>query len=183
MKTPLTPRHRRGFTLIELLAVITIIVILAGLVVGGMGYASEKQAREKAKIQIALLSKALDEYKLDNGNYPAVANSAAGTGRTNVLFQRLYWDGAKTNPPGKIYLPELDPNSNRQGWIQGTGATATIIDPWGAEFRYRSGQNASGASNAATMNPDFDLWSVGRDGRTNTTTLTHRDNQDDIRNF
>ena len=34
MKTPLTPRHRRGFTLIELLAVITIIVILAGLVVG-----------------------------------------------------------------------------------------------------------------------------------------------------
>ena len=51
MKT--NPRHgRAAFTLIELMAVITIIVILAGLVVGGMGFVHEKQAKEKAKVQI-----------------------------------------------------------------------------------------------------------------------------------
>ena len=66
MKIP-SRRHPAAFTLIELMAVITIIVILAGMVVGGLGYVNEKQAREKAKIQIALLSKALEEYKLDNG--------------------------------------------------------------------------------------------------------------------
>ena len=62
-----------AFTLIELMAVITIIVILAGLVVGGLGFVSERQAKEKAKVQIALLSKALEEYKLDMGTYPGTA--------------------------------------------------------------------------------------------------------------
>ena len=70
MKT--NPRNgRAAFTLIELMAVITIIIILAGLVVGGMGFVTERQAKEKAKVQIALLSKALEEYKLDMGTYPA----------------------------------------------------------------------------------------------------------------
>ncbi|MGL5016658.1 MAG: type II secretion system protein, partial [Luteolibacter sp.] len=55
MKT--THRHgKAGFTLIELMAVITIIVILAGLVVGGLGFVTERQAKEKARVQIALLS-------------------------------------------------------------------------------------------------------------------------------
>ena len=63
-----------GFTLIELMAVITIIVILAGLVVGGLGFVNDRQAKEKAKVQIALLSKAIEEYKLDNGVYPPSGN-------------------------------------------------------------------------------------------------------------
>lgn len=65
-----------GFTLVEMLAVITIIVILAGLVVGGMGFVNDRQAREKAKVQIAMLEKALEDYKLDYGSYPLTANSS-----------------------------------------------------------------------------------------------------------
>jgi len=61
---------RAAFTLIELLAVIAIIVILAGLVVGGMDYANQRSATEKAKTQIALLSKGIEEYKVDMGAYP-----------------------------------------------------------------------------------------------------------------
>jgi general secretion pathway protein G len=183
MKTP-SRRHPAAFTLIELMAVIVIIVILAGLVVGGMGFVSERQAKEKAKIQLKLLEQGLEAYKLDNGTYPNVANSAAGTGRTNQLFRALYWDGAAdTTGDKKIYVPELDPTNNKQGWIQGTGATATIVDPWGQEYRYRSGVNASGAANTSTQNPDFDLWSIGKDAKHNTSTINHRDNRDDIRNF
>jgi prepilin-type N-terminal cleavage/methylation domain-containing protein len=46
MKTNPRPpvRRRSGFTLIELMAVITSIVIHAGLVVGCMGFVSERQA-------------------------------------------------------------------------------------------------------------------------------------------
>jgi hypothetical protein len=57
------------------------------------------------------------------------------------------------------------------------GANLKIIDPWGNNYRYRKGTNA--------QNPDFDLWSMGKDGKTNTATpsTTQTDNKDDIRNF
>lgn len=177
----------RGFSLIELLASITIIVLLAGLIVGGLGYAQDKQAREKAKVQIALLSKGLEDYNLDNGTYPVA--TGAGTGRSNMLYQRLYFDGARTNPPGRIYVSELDPMNSTQGWVSGTGAAARINDPWGNEYRYRSGRLANGNVNPTAFNPDFDLWSTGKDGRHNAGTNAipfdpnHPDNRDDIRNF
>jgi prepilin-type N-terminal cleavage/methylation domain-containing protein len=177
----------RGFSLIELLASITIIVLLAGLIVGGLGYAQDKQAREKAKVQIALLSKGLEDFNLDNGSYPV--GTGSGTGRSNMLYQRLYFDGARTNPPGRIYVAELDPNNTSQGWIAGSGTAARINDPWGHEYRYRSGRLANGNINPSAINPDFDLWSIGKDGRHNAGTNAspfdpnHADNRDDIRNF
>jgi general secretion pathway protein G len=150
MKTHPSSR-RRGFTLIELLVVITIIVILAGLSMGGYSYVTRKQADSQAAVQISLLEKALEEYKLDNGEYPP-------TGTTNSLFLLLYWNAASTSPPGKIYLAELDPANNKQGWTDGTGAATKIIDPWGMEYIYRRGDHAS------AKNPDFDLASRGKDG-------------------
>jgi hypothetical protein len=58
-------------------------------------------------------------------------------------------------------------------------ATTTIKDPWGNEYRYRKGTNA--------QNPDFDLWSCGKDGLTNfgpsASDIQDPKNKDDIRNF
>lgn len=184
MKTP-TRRHHAAFTLIELMAVITIIILLAGLVVGGMGFVSERQAKEKAKTQIALLSKALEEYKLDNGTYPPTTNSSDGTGFSDDLFRALYLDGAQDATGAKrIYLPELDPASSKQGWTSGTAGTATtILDPWGNPYRYRTALSATGTGNSNTMNPDFDLWSSGKDGGTAPASPTDPKNRDDIKNF
>jgi len=186
---------KSAFTLIELMAVITIIVILAGLVVGGLGYVNERQARSKAQVQIALLSKALEEYKLDMGQYPPTSNrngnitGPAGTNTSAVsLYQALFFEGydyAKRNSPAvwtkarKIYLPELDPSTINQGWVTkpaGTNppppATSPVLDPWGNQYCYRSEfgpPNASGvaAPNGDTQNPGFDLWSMGKDGKSN----------------
>lgn len=186
-----------GFTLIELMAVITIIVILAGLVVGGLGFVTERQAKEKAKVQIALLSKAIEEYKLDMGKYPGSTDNTAAAGQiSRELYDRLFYQGWEfTNNPSrpdtpadpkatKIYLADLDPTSSKQGWV--TPSTAAnppanqqILDPWGKEYRYRKGTNA--------VNPDFDLWSEGKDGRTRTGTaaadMSHADMRDDVKNF
>ena len=167
-------RGQSAFTLIELMAVITIIVILAGLVVGGLGFVTERQAKEKAKVQIALLSKAIEEYKLDMGKYPGSATDTPATGLiTAELYNALFWEGwefsdnpnrtdSTTNPKAtKIYLADLDPTSTKQGWV--TTSTAAkppggqvINDPWGKSYHYRKGANA--------VNPDFDLWSEGKDG-------------------
>ncbi|MBC7980382.1 MAG: type II secretion system protein GspG [Armatimonadetes bacterium] len=182
-----------AFTLIELMAVITIIVILAGLVVGGLGYVSEKQATSKAKVQIGLLSKALEEYKLDNGTYPPTGNFATPTtvnsgtnGNSSLLYKALFSDGAlDATKTIKIYLSDLDPLSSKQGWT--TTTASKIVDPWGNEYLYRTAKGvppATGATpvNSNCQNPDFDLWSAGKDSRSNAD-LKHKDGRDDIRNF
>jgi general secretion pathway protein G len=209
MKT--TPRKGRpAFTLIELMAVVTIIVILAGLVVGGLGFVTERQAKEKARVQIALLSKAIEEYKLEMGAYPGTSNAFGGTTATaaggdfsQALYTALFKEGYDyTNPATppanhgtkatRIYLPELDPRTSKQGWVDTTtGATPTaglkVKDPWGNPYLYRVGTLASGAPNGTAQNPDFDLWSKGKDGLTRTGTaasdFTHKDARDDIKNF
>ena len=59
-----------AFTLIELLAVITIILILAGLILSVAGYANNKGAKARAQGEIQAMSTALESYKADNGTYP-----------------------------------------------------------------------------------------------------------------
>lgn len=182
MKLSLRRRHR-GFTLIEMLATITIIVILAGLVVAGMDYVKEKQKRATAELQIKLLANACEEFKLDQGFYPGRSDNSPSDGKnmSNELYSDLYWDsnrdgsGPLNDTTQKIYLAELDPDHNKQGWIDGKGQAARILDPWKNEYRYRKGANA--------QSPDFDLWSIGKDGRTNPENPKDKVNRDDIRNF
>ena len=184
MKT--NARHSyAAFTLIELMAVITIIVILAALVLGGKAFVDDRQAKEKAKLQISMISKALEEYKLDNGAYPATANTTSGSDTSKLLFDALYFKGAQdTTGDTKIYISALDPVGSKQGWTTGTASSSTkIIDPWGNEYRYRSATNSAGTANNATQNPDFDLWSCGKDGATAPETPSDKKNRDDIKNF
>jgi general secretion pathway protein G len=176
----------------ELLVVITIIVILAALTMGGLGYMQRNQAVQKAKAQIGMLSTALEEYKLDFGRYP-VANDtgAAGDQGSNVLYLALYWDsdnngaGVGTDANQRIYLAELDPASNKQGWSSDPVASAqnTIRDPWGQNYRYRSGVNATGGVNNDCINPDFDLWSLGPDALSGNAAGTDQQAQDNITNW
>lgn len=152
MKIHPSSRSRWGFTLVELLVVITIIVILAGLTMGGYSFIIRKQADEKTRIQIALLEKALEDYKLDNSVYPP------STTGTRELYEALYKNGIGPSPTGKIHLAELDPNNDKYGWIQNTSGVIRIIDPFGAEYIYRRGDDPD------AKNPDFDLASKGKDG-------------------
>jgi prepilin-type N-terminal cleavage/methylation domain-containing protein len=176
-------RIRKGFTLIEMLVTITIIVILAGLVVAATGFVKDKQNRAKAEIQIKLLANACEEYKLDRGTYPGIDDNSKADGRnmSNELYRDLYWDsnrdnsGPKTDSTQKIYISELDPDNNKQGWIDGKGQSARILDPWNNEYLYRKGSSA--------QNPDFDLWSAGKDGKSNPQNPRDKANRDDICNL
>ena len=136
-------------------------------------------------MQVALLSKALEDYKLDNGVYPATPNSTDGKGNSKLLFDALYFKGASDDTGAtKIYIGELNPAGSKQGWTSGTASASTqIMDPWGNEYRYRSALNATGTTNTNTQNPDFDLWSVGKDGGTAPGTPSDKRNRDDIKNF
>lgn len=142
-----------GFTLMELLVVVSIMIILAGLTMGVLSYVNQKQAVEKAKVQLGLLELALEDYYSENGEYPRGRNRE-GRSMTRYIVQELFPNSTKK----KIYLVELDDKNDTQNWREGD----TIVDPWGTEYRYRA--NAGNSVYAA--NPGFDIWSCGPDGIT-----------------
>jgi prepilin-type N-terminal cleavage/methylation domain-containing protein len=188
----LAVRHQRGFSLMELLIVIAIIVILAALTMGGLGFMQRNQAVQKCRAQMGMLSTALEEYKLDFGVYPVADDTGAPADQgSNVLFRALYWDsdnnGAAVgaDPNQRIYLAELDPASTKQGWSSNPVASLnnTILDPWSSNYRYRSGTNATGQVNPNCINPDFDLWSNGPDGQAGNSAGTDPTSRDNITNW
>ena len=60
---------RGGFTLIELLAVIAVIAVVAGMIIGGAAAAARKADVARAEADIQLIAEALDEYRLEHGEY------------------------------------------------------------------------------------------------------------------
>ena len=63
----------KGFTLVELMVVIVIIGLLATIVALNVLPATGTARIEKAKADISTLEQALDQYRLDNINYPTAA--------------------------------------------------------------------------------------------------------------
>lgn len=135
-------RNERGFTLIELLVVVVILGLLAGLV-GPRLFGKVGQGKlAAAKAQIALFESALDQYKLDVGQYPATGQGLEALVR-NPGAQN--WSG-----------PYLKKN-------------AVPKDPWGNPYKYSCcpGQHgevdlwSEGADNAPggdTDNADVTNW-------------------------
>jgi general secretion pathway protein G len=99
-----------GFTLLELLVVMVIIGLLAGYV--GPKYFGQigKSEIKVARAQLDALEKALDQYRLDTGHYPAPESGLA------ALIQKppneAKWDGP--------YLKKIVP-----------------MDPWGRPYIYK----------------------------------------------
>ena len=99
-----------GFTLLELLVVMVIIGLLAGYV--GPKYFGQigKSEIKVARAQLDALDKALDQYRLDTGHYPAPESGLA------ALMQKppneAKWDGP--------YLKKIVP-----------------LDPWGRPYVYK----------------------------------------------
>jgi general secretion pathway protein G len=99
-----------GFTLLELLVVMVIIGLLAGYV--GPKYFEQigKSETKTAKAQIDALGKALDQYRIDTGNYP---NTEIGLAALNKNLGNVNkWSGP--------YLKKSVPN-----------------DPWDRPYLYK----------------------------------------------
>ena len=163
----------RSFTLIELMAVVAIIGILAGLVLGGAGAVRQRAARGQAKAEIAAIEAGLARYQMDFGSYPiasqitpAGANYlAVPTGYTiagQTLFTNLWGTTtySATTPGRKQYL-------NVKPSMVNTSGVNYFIDPWGYAYGYYwSGTNSVNGGAVP------DVWSTG--GQAGTGTATNR---------
>jgi general secretion pathway protein G len=104
-----TPKDA-GFTLLELLVVVVIIGLLAGFVAPRYFGQVGKSEVNVAKAQLDALEKALDQYRLDTGQYPSAEVGL------KALVERPPGD-TKWNGP---YLRKAIP-----------------LDPWGKPYLYR----------------------------------------------
>jgi len=112
---------RSAFTLLEVLVVVAIIVMLAG--VGGY-YLLQRYEDAKvstARINCASLSEAVEQYKINNNNYPP---------SIDALTQPQPNGGSAFVPPDKIKDPwgkvyRLDPNGPHNGGLKADVFTTT----------------------------------------------------------
>lgn len=105
------PTRPRGFTLLELLVVVAIIGLLVGYVAPRYFSQVGKSEVATAKAQMDAFEKALDQYRLDTGRYPATELGL------NALLVR--------------------PN-NEPKWNGPYLKKAVPLDPWGNPYQYKS---------------------------------------------
>lgn len=98
-----------GFTLVELMVTIFIVGLLATIVVINVLPSQDKAMVQKAKADIAILSQALETYRLDNLAYPSAAQ-----GLSALVAPPVGASGARSEG----YIKKL-PN-----------------DPWGRPYQY-----------------------------------------------
>lgn len=180
----------RGFTLLELLVVMVIIGILAAITLGAFRYAQESAARNRTVGAHSAIIAALEQYKEKFGEYPKPANpaeqesfsgKALHVGGAHMLYQAITADGnsaielraAPANgvsesdgkvseeemvdiittsplPKSVIFPPNAPAGSTRPRYL---------VDGWNRPFQYTKFDSDAAANRS--VNPTYDLWSLG----------------------
>jgi general secretion pathway protein G len=146
--------RRAAFTLLELLAVVSIIALLAGIVLGVGRRAAESVRTARAKAELAALAAALESYKRDYGDYPQTNDAAR-------LLQSLIGRRGPANVviTGRPLL-EMARFATADARDPFSDSSAVLVDPWGQAYLY-----AYKTPPSAWTNPGYVLHSPGPDGR------------------
>lgn len=168
----MSPRHPpRAFTLIELLAVIAIIGILAGIVIGVGRRAGESGREARAKVELAAISTALESYKRQYGDYPRT-NDAEDL--LQALVGKIDYQGNSVF--GKALLDLALFTMNQDG-DPATNPTLHLVDPWDNVYRYYYfGRSASRLSG-------YVIYTAGTDGLDSAPTSLSQQNRDEPANL
>ncbi len=140
------PRANAGFTLIELLVVITVILILAGLSLGGLGMALTTAKRAKTQALIGDVEGLIIKFYDMTGRYP-VEDESHGPLEGNSKLVATLQNNVKSDLFGSEQL---------RGGL--------LFDAWGSPLRYQHFLYLPDSGPRAGKNPEsYQLWSIGPD--------------------
>lgn len=92
---------RSGFTLIEIILVVVIIGILAGIGIPKLGGKSDKAKMAQAQGNIQMLSMAVREYEIINGDYPSSLDGLLNESKGGPFLEKKV---IPMDPWGKPYV-------------------------------------------------------------------------------
>jgi len=148
-------RPRHAFTLVELLAVIALVAIICGTVLGLAGGVYERTAGARAKTELAVLAQAIEAWRSAYGDYPPGADPA-------VLFEFLTGRRGPQNqvldPPGRAFI-ESDRFVLKAADPAAPGNL--LLDPWDQPYHYVYFARSQGGRSTS----GYALFSGGPDGR------------------
>ena len=137
-------KRRRGhFTLLEVLLAIGVVVILAGITMGGLRYASSRSDEARTHAVMKEFEMALQKYKSDHGIFPVWKD--ADDVKDGIDFDKYKLDTSHTDNWKKF---------RQGGYLQGS-ATGILKDGYDQPLFYRF----PGTKNKGS----YDLWSMGPD--------------------
>jgi prepilin-type N-terminal cleavage/methylation domain-containing protein len=103
MKFPVLSRRASGFTLAEMMIVISIIVVLAAMTIGGYNFAMRGSKRRTTEATMTAITSSLERYKDQYGEYPETAaqdemvqimpGKSYNVAGARCLYQALRGDG------------------------------------------------------------------------------------------
>lgn len=153
----------------------SIILILAGIVIGVQRGVYRSQSEARAKGDMSAIATALEAYKLRHGDYPWLGADVDGT----ELFKHLRGEEImRGDGSGSVTMEAVTDVQHRRPLLDianfrlNSGRTA-IVDPWGNPYRYYY-RNSAGTG---TWNyPSFILVSAGPDGSISDTAMHQNGN-------
>lgn len=149
------PYRQAGFTLIEMLLVITIIVILAGLLLGGINMAIRRAEIQKAQTSAFQLATAFRLFQSEYGTWPPLVSNPGPV--TNSVVDYLTKQDPTYNTRGIVFL-EVDQKSVKDGPYK---------DPWGTPYQVQCDTNYTGSlttQDGKTVPVGVVVWSTGPKG-------------------
>lgn len=187
MKTPSIRRARSGFTLVELLVVISIIIVLAAMSLGGIQIAQRKAKTLQSQADATALQQAIDQYYQEYSKLPGIASNSneiqtvgeSGVELLTILLGREDDTGTMQNPRKIPFLNVKESrNANKGGLVYSNGGAGGQIqglyDAWGRPFNIRLDNEYEGEiadpliQGNVVRNKSAIVYSFGQDGRLGT---------------
>ena len=110
----------KGFTIVELLIVIVVIGILAAITIVAFNGIQQRGRDSQRKSDVAMITKALELYYIDNGEFPAGNGSTTINGAWSTTADTSWASRAAKLKPYISALPS-DPTSTPGVNVQGSG--------------------------------------------------------------
>lgn len=154
-------QNKKGFTLAELMAVIAIIAILAGIVLGSYWKSTEQAIFTEGLNGAQALAAAVDEYYYDNNAYPAsMKRLAAGLRKATITDSQVttthfvYTIGYTGSAPVKIRAERVGGQYYIDAPLETANAHAADACVYrttkGQEFCLAMGYTSCGTDNSCT---------------------------------